>query len=107
MSLIIGHDGTEVGIGVADMDYRGIAALDVDRRGSGGAGDNGRDQVVAAVFLYRKRQKLKKVMFSLTHPAHCVSDFLRGRGTYDARVSTNTRQPSLHRYSSYGCRFDF
>ena len=36
MSLLIGHDGTEVGIGVADTDYRGIAALDVDRWGRGG-----------------------------------------------------------------------
>jgi hypothetical protein len=34
-----------------------LTTLDVDRWGSEAAGDNGRrDQVVAAVFLYRKRK---------------------------------------------------
>jgi hypothetical protein len=34
--LVVGHDGAEVGVGVADVDRRGIAALDVDRWGSAG-----------------------------------------------------------------------
>jgi hypothetical protein len=35
MALIVGDDGAEVGIGIADVDSGGIAALDVDRWGSG------------------------------------------------------------------------
>ena len=64
VALVVGRDGTEIGVGVANVAGGRVAALDVDRWGSGTSGDNGRrDQVVAAVFLYRKRQKLKKLRF--------------------------------------------
>src|ERR1019366_2717092 len=42
MALVVGHDGAKVGVGVADMDDRGIVALDVDRRGSGRSGNRRR-----------------------------------------------------------------
>jgi hypothetical protein len=43
MALVVGGDGAEVGVGVANIDSRGIAALDVDRWGSGCSGNRGRD----------------------------------------------------------------
>ena len=42
MPLVVGHECAEVGVGVANVDGGRIAALDVDRWGSGGSGNDGR-----------------------------------------------------------------
>ena len=42
VALVVVHDCAEVGVGVADMDYRGIVSLDVDRWGSGRSGNDRR-----------------------------------------------------------------
>src|ERR1019366_6031284 len=42
MSLIVGHDGAKVSVGVADVDGGRIAALDVDRWGSSRSGNDRR-----------------------------------------------------------------
>ena len=45
MALVVGDDGAEVGVGVANVDSGRIAALDVDLWGSGRSGNYSRDWI--------------------------------------------------------------